>query len=77
MLGVYVKKFPVPATITGLVLYLGANAVFGLMDPTTLARGLIIKIFIIIGLFKAVQAAIAYQRESERESTLPTEEAFA
>ncbi|MGI9428430.1 MAG: hypothetical protein ACR2NM_07225, partial [Bythopirellula sp.] len=60
VLGVNVKKYPVPMTITGLVLYLGSAAVFGLMDPTTLAKGFIIKILIIVGLFKAVQAAIAY-----------------
>jgi len=64
--GIYVKKYPVPITITSLVLYIGSLAVFGYMDPMSLARGWLIKILIIVGLFKAVQAAIAF--ESERKS---------
>jgi hypothetical protein len=60
---VLVRRHPVPATITGLVLYLGGNAVFGLLDPASLAAGLLVKVLIVIGLFKAVQAAIAYQRD--------------
>ena len=66
-----VTQYPVPCTITGLVLYLGANAAFGLMDPTSLARGLIVKIVIIVALFKAVQAAIAYQKEEQQASLTP------
>jgi hypothetical protein len=61
--GVLVKRYPVPATITALALYLSSMAIFGLLNPASLASGLIIKIFIIVGLFKAVQAAIAYQKE--------------
>ena len=34
-----------------------------MINPQSLASGLIIKAFIVIGLFKAVQAAIAYQKE--------------
>jgi hypothetical protein len=61
--GIFVSQYPVPLTITALVLYLGGNAVFGLINPQSLASGLIVKIFIVLGLFKAVQAAIAYQKE--------------
>lgn len=68
VLGCIVKKYPVPVTITGLVLYLGAAAVFGLIDPQSLVRGLLIKILIIVGLFKAIQAAIAYEKESKSEA---------
>jgi len=75
LLGMNVKKYPVPMTITGLVLYLGSAAVFGLMDPTTLAKGIIIKIFIIVGLFKAVQSAIAYEKEANLETPVPLTEA--
>ncbi len=74
VLGLKVKKYPVPMTITGLVLYLGSAAVFGLIDPTTLARGFIIKILIIVGLFKAVQSAIAYEKEAQNESMMPLAE---
>ena len=58
-----VGQYPVPATITGLVLYLGGNAVFMLMDPTSIGAGILVKILIVAGLFKAVQAAVAYQKE--------------
>lgn len=61
--GLLVQRHPVPATITALALYLGSMAIFGLVNPASLASGLIIKIFIVVGLFKAVQAAIAYQKE--------------
>src|SRR5262249_30341079 len=55
---VMVYTYPVPTTITSLVLYIGAAALFGVIDPTTLARGWIMKVLVIVGLFKAVQAAI-------------------
>ena len=58
-----VERHPVPMTITSLALYLGGNAIFGFIDPTSLAAGLIVKIVIVVALFKAVQAAIAYQKE--------------
>jgi hypothetical protein len=61
--GVLVKRYPVPATITALALYLSSMAIFGLLNPASLASGLIVKIFIVVGLFKAVQAAIAYQKD--------------
>ena len=61
--GVLVRRHPVPTTITALALYLASMAIFGLINPSSLASGLIIKLFIVVGLFKAVQAAIAYQKE--------------
>lgn len=64
VLGAIVKKFPVVSTVTGLVLYVGSVAVFGMIDPSTLARGLVMKIIVVVFLAKAVQAAAAYQRES-------------
>ena len=63
VLGILVKKFPVPATILGLILYLGGNAVFALLNPGSLAAGALVKILVIIGLVKAMQAAFAYQKE--------------
>lgn len=67
VLGALVYKIPVPATVLALVLYVGAVAVFGLLDPETLTKGLIVKIIIVVGLGKAVSSAIAYERE-QRES---------
>jgi hypothetical protein len=65
--GVLVHTYPVPTTITALVLYLGGNAVFGMLNPQSLASGLIVKVFIVVGLFKAVQAALAFQKELAAE----------
>jgi len=65
--GIYVYRYPVPATVVSLVLYLGCAAVYGVIDPSTLARGWIVKILIVVALFKAVQAALAY--ESERKAS--------
>jgi hypothetical protein len=62
ILGILVYTYPVPATVLGLVLYIGAAAVFGVLAPETLVQGLIIKIIIIVALAKSIQAAVAYQR---------------
>jgi hypothetical protein len=66
--GALVYTYPVPATITSLVLYIGSAAAYGVIDPTTLARGWLIKLLILIGLFKAVQAAFAYESERKRSA---------
>jgi hypothetical protein len=65
-----VQKYPVPITISGLVIYVAAAAIFAVLDPSTIAQGIIVKVLIVIGLVKAVQSAIAYQREHD-ESLAP------
>jgi hypothetical protein len=72
--GLLVTKFPVPATLIALVLYLGGAAVFALLNPAALASGLIIKIIIIVALVKAVQAAFAYQKETRLAQEMPSHE---
>ncbi len=59
----------VPVTVASLVLYIGATVVTGLLNPASLGAGLIIKIFIIVALSKAIQSAIAYQR-AEKSAAL-------
>jgi hypothetical protein len=61
--GLILHKFPVPIAVTSLVIYLACAAIFGLLDPTSLARGWILKIIVIVGLVRTVQAAVAYSRE--------------
>ncbi|MCC7475961.1 MAG: hypothetical protein IT425_11230 [Pirellulales bacterium] len=68
--GILVYTYPVPVTIVSLVLYLGSAAVFGVIDPSTLAKGWIVKIVIVIALFKAVQAALAFESERKRATTV-------
>lgn len=69
--GALVYKYPVPATILSLVLYIGSAAAFGALDPSTLARGWFIKIIIVVALFKAVQAALAYENERKQAAQEP------
>jgi hypothetical protein len=70
--GALVYRFPVPVTVTGLVLYLlslGAGLVIVAVggEPEEIGRfvssGLLIRILIIVALAKAIQSAIAYEQE--------------
>jgi hypothetical protein len=70
VMGMLVKQYPVPLTIAGLSLYVGSALVFAALDPMTLFQGIIIKIFIVIGLVKAVQAALAYEKERRTSAAL-------
>jgi len=65
--GAIVKSFPVPITITSLVLYIIATLTFGLLNPAVLAQGIIMKVIIVVALFRAIKAAFAYQAHA-RES---------
>lgn len=71
--GLTVKFYPVPITIISLILYVGAAAIFAVLNPTSLAQGAIIKVIIIIGLAKAIQSAVAFERE-RRQTALPAVE---
>ena len=62
--GLVVKRFPVPITVTALVLYVAAVGAFALADPTTLGQGIIFKVIVVVSLAKAIQAEVAYQREN-------------
>lgn len=62
VLGAMVYKSPVPATVLGLVLYIGGIAIFGYLDPESLARGFIVKIIVIVALAAAIRTAISYQK---------------
>jgi hypothetical protein len=66
LMGVFIYHYPVPFTITALVLYIGGQLVSAALseDPRlTLVSGFIIKILIIAGLWKAIQASQAYEKE--------------
>lgn len=72
-LGILVYRYPVVCTVTGLVLYIGLYALFGYLtymetgDGSVFYRGGLFRILIIVAMFKAIQAALAY--EKERKST--------
>ena len=65
VLGIMVYQFPVPCTIAGLTLYVLANAGFAIVNPMSLTSGIVIKVFIVIGLAKSVGSALAYKREED------------
>ncbi|MFO0969699.1 MAG: hypothetical protein U0793_29420 [Gemmataceae bacterium] len=70
VLGALVKSFPVPMTITGLVLYIVASVVGFVIDPESIKQmgiWVFIKIAIVVALAKAVQAAFAYEKEKREE----------
>lgn len=61
--GIFVTAAPVPITIAGLVLYVLAAIGFAILDPESIAKGAIIKVFIVFGMVKAIKSALAYERE--------------
>ena len=65
-LGIMVYRFPVPATVLGLVLYIGGAAIFGFLSPATLVQVAIFKIIVIVALVKSIHTAISYQRSLEQ-----------
>lgn len=64
--GLIMKRYPVAITITSLVLYILATAAFGVIAPATLAAGLIMKVIIIIFLFRAIKAARAFEAHTQK-----------
>jgi hypothetical protein len=69
--GIIVHKYPVPITITALVIFVALWLIYAVIDPANLYRGIILKIIVIVGLAKAIQAAIAYKREQELAEDWP------
>jgi MFS family permease len=76
--GFLVRKYPVPITITALVIFIGLMLIVAAIGGfQTLWSGIIFKVIIIVGLAKAIQSAIAYQKEldtAKEFAVLPDEE---
>ena len=56
-LGFYVNKSPKKSIIIGLSVYLGLNALYAIVEPSSLFSGIVFKIIIIAALIKAYIAA--------------------
>lgn len=69
VLGLLVPKYPVPATVIALILFITLHAIDAMADPTSLLRGWLLKIIVVVILVKAVQAAIAYENERKSEAS--------
>jgi hypothetical protein len=68
--GLLIRTFPVPATILSLILYIGAVATSLLMSggENINPASLVIPVLIILALVRAVQAAVAYERERREQA---------
>lgn len=62
VLAFWARKSPLPAAITGLVVFITVHALDAIADPTTLARGFIVKIIVIVTLASAIKAGIEYRK---------------
>jgi len=67
----WAKRSVFPAAVVSLTLYLTVILVDAIADPSTLARGWLIKFFFISALAKAIQAGLAVKR-LQAEATAPT-----
>lgn len=68
IMGIAIYSFPVPITITALIIYVASAAIFAVLDPSSIVRGLIIKILIIVALAKSIGAATEYEKERKSYS---------
>jgi hypothetical protein len=57
-----VNRMPLISTVTGLTLYLATAALMAAVDPVLLARGIFVRVAIVIALILAVNAAIRTER---------------
>jgi hypothetical protein len=58
----WARHNPLPAAITGLVLFVTVHLLDALADPTALARGIIVKVIIIVVLARAISAGVRHRK---------------
>ncbi len=58
----WAKTAPFAAAVVALVLFVTLQLVQAVIDPSTLARGVIIKVFFLVALVQAVMAGVEVQR---------------
>jgi hypothetical protein len=58
----WARHQPLPAAIVGLILYITMHLLDGLQDPRQFARGIILKVIIVVLLVQAIQAGLKYKR---------------
>lgn len=63
----WARRSPLPAAIVGLVLFITLHVVDAVSDPMSLARGWLVKILVVVALWKAIQAGLQYRRLSEQQ----------
>jgi hypothetical protein len=61
-LGLWARRNPLPAAIVGLVLFVTMIAVGAILDPTSIAQGIIVKVVVVVALAKAIHAGVKYRQ---------------
>jgi hypothetical protein len=61
-LAIWASKRPLPAAIIGLVLYVAIHGTLAVLNPSTIAKGILLKMAIVLALAKAIQAGSARAR---------------
>ena len=74
VLAFLVQKFPVPTTVIALVLFLGMQLIFVLIDIRNIYLGWWIKLIVVVALVKALQAGLAAQKEARGMADLEFEQ---
>ncbi|HTJ40981.1 MAG TPA: zinc ribbon domain-containing protein [Kofleriaceae bacterium] len=62
LLFLWAKKQPLPAAIVAMVLFISLQLMNAVLDPTTIYKGILIKILFVVVLAKAIQAGYEVQR---------------
>ncbi|MEX2213087.1 MAG: zinc ribbon domain-containing protein [Phycisphaeraceae bacterium] len=62
VLAIWARSSPLPAAVVGLVVYVSLHLISGILDPTTLYQGLLIKIIVVAVLIQAIQAGIQHRK---------------
>lgn len=57
----WARRDPFPAAIVGLVVFVSVHLLDALADPTALARGIVVKIVVLVVLVRAIKAGAAHR----------------
>ena len=61
LLGALIYQFPLFCPLTGLIIFVLANLIIGVLNPMSLVKGIIIKILVVMALVKAVNDGAYYR----------------
>jgi hypothetical protein len=58
----WARKQPLPAAIVGLVLFITYVVLLAVLNPATIAQGILMKIIVIAVLVNSIQAGVKYRQ---------------
>ncbi len=64
-LAIWARRNPLPAAIVGLVTFITLHAIEAVADPTSIIRGIIMKVLVIGMLVSAIKAGIEFRKLKE------------